>query len=152
MVKRSRDQSQEAPSRLSWLTMVPPDSRLPFPDPLEELLAAHLAPAWLLALHQLALDHHLGRDAGVVGARLPEHVLAAHALEPAQDVLQRVVERMAHMQRAGDVRRRDDDEYGFAPARSGRPARKAPASSQVRVDAALDLGGLVGLVDHRRFA
>ena len=26
MVKRSRDQSQEAPSRLSWLMMVPPDS------------------------------------------------------------------------------------------------------------------------------
>ena len=26
MVKRSRDQSQEAPSRFSWLTMVPPDS------------------------------------------------------------------------------------------------------------------------------
>ncbi len=26
MVKRSRDQSQEAPSRFSWLTIVPPDS------------------------------------------------------------------------------------------------------------------------------
>ncbi len=26
MVKRSRDQSQEAPSRLSWLMMAPPDS------------------------------------------------------------------------------------------------------------------------------
>jgi hypothetical protein len=26
MVKRSRDQSQEAPSRLSWLTIAPPDS------------------------------------------------------------------------------------------------------------------------------
>ncbi len=26
MVKRSRDQSQEAPSRLSWLMIVPPDS------------------------------------------------------------------------------------------------------------------------------
>ncbi|GJE41843.1 hypothetical protein AEGHOMDF_1012 [Methylobacterium soli] len=26
MVKRSRDQSQEAPRRLSWLTMAPPDS------------------------------------------------------------------------------------------------------------------------------
>jgi hypothetical protein len=34
----------------------------------------------------------------MVGAGLPEHVLAAHALEPAQDVLERVVERMAHMQ------------------------------------------------------
>ena len=26
MVKRSRDQSQEAPSRFSWLRMMPPDS------------------------------------------------------------------------------------------------------------------------------
>ena len=26
MVKRSRDQSQEAPSRFNWLMMVPPDS------------------------------------------------------------------------------------------------------------------------------
>ena len=57
-----------------------------------------LAPAGLLALHQLPLDHHLRRDAGVVGAGLPQHVLAAHALEAAEHVLQRVVERMAHMQ------------------------------------------------------
>ena len=72
--------------------------RLPRPDPLDECLAAHLAPARLLPLHQLALDHHLRGDAGMVGARLPQHVPAAHALEAAQDVLQRVVERMAHMQ------------------------------------------------------
>ncbi len=78
--------------------MVPPDSLLPRPHALEERLAAHLAAAGLLALHQLPLDHHLRGDAGMVGARLPQHVLAAHALETAQDVLQRVVERMAHMQ------------------------------------------------------
>ena len=71
---------------------------LPLPHALEEGLAAHLAAAGLLAFHQLAFDHHLRRDAGMVGAWLPEHVPAAHALEPAQDVLQRVVERMAHMQ------------------------------------------------------
>ena len=78
--------------------MVPPDLCLPFPDALEERLAPHLAAAGQLALHQLPLDHHLRRDAGVIGARLPQHVLAAHALEAAQHVLQRVVERMAHMQ------------------------------------------------------
>src|SRR5215469_11617530 len=72
--------------------------RFPFPDSLEESLAPHLAPAFLLPLHQLTLDNHLRRDAGVVGARLPEHVLAAHAFEAAQDILERVVERMAHMQ------------------------------------------------------
>jgi hypothetical protein len=57
----------------------------------------------------LPLDHHLGGDAGMVGSNLPEHVLAAHALEPAQDVLQRVVQRMTHMQGSGHIRRRNDD-------------------------------------------
>ena len=44
--------------------------------------------------------------------------LPAHALEAAQDVLQRVVERVAHVQRAGDVRRRDDDGVGLRAARA----------------------------------
>ena len=102
--------------------------RLPFPDALDERLAAHFAAARLLALHQLALDHGLRGDAGVVGAGLPQHVLAAHALEAAQDVLQRVVERVAHVQRAGHVGRRDDDAVGLAPwrARAGRRGRRRP--------------------------
>ncbi len=60
---------------------------LPFPHALDEGLATHGAPARLLALHQLALDHHLGRDPGMIGAGLPEHVASAHALEPHQHVL-----------------------------------------------------------------
>ena len=78
--------------------MVPPDSAFHSQTRFEELLAAHVAAAGSLPLHQLPLDHHLRGDAGMVGARLPQHVLAAHALEAGQDVLQRVVERMAHMQ------------------------------------------------------
>src|SRR4029077_15728199 len=61
---------------------------LPFPYALEEGFAPHLAAALLLPLHELALDHHLRCDAGMVCARLPEHVLAAHALEAAQNVLE----------------------------------------------------------------
>ena len=51
--------------------------------------------------------------------------LAAHALEAAEHVLQRVVERMAHMQRAGDVGRRDDDTIRRRAwrARAGRRGR-----------------------------
>ena len=107
---------------------------LPGPDLLEEFLAPERAAARLLALHQLALDHHLGGDAGVVGAGLPEHVLAAHALEPAEHVLQRVVERMAHMQRAGHVGRRDHDAIGLgvARARAGRRGRRRPAPTARR--------------------
>ena len=82
---------------------------LPLPDALEEFGAAHVAAARLLPFHQLPLDHHLGRDAGMIGAGLPQHVAAAHALEAAENVLQRVVERVAHMQRARHVRRRDHD-------------------------------------------
>ena len=83
MVKRSRDQSQDAPSRFSWLTIVPPDSAFHSHTLLDELLAADVA-AMDLPLHQLALDHHLRGDAGMVHARLPQHVLAAHALEAAR--------------------------------------------------------------------
>ncbi len=108
MVKRSRGQSHEAPSGLQLAGDGAAGLLLPFPDALDELLAAHLA-AVFLPLHQLPLDDHLRGDAGVVGARLPQHVLAAHALEAHEDVLQRVVEGVPDVQRAGDVGRRDDD-------------------------------------------
>jgi hypothetical protein len=72
--------------------------RLPLPDLLEEGLAAHLAAGGLALLGQLALDHHLRGDARMVGARLPERVEAAHPVPADQDVLQRVVEGVAHVQ------------------------------------------------------
>ena len=122
--------------------------RLPRPHLFEEFFAPERAPAGLLALHELALDHHLGGDAGVIGAGLPQHVAAAHALEAHQHVLEGVVERMAHMQRAGDVGRRDDDGIrpGIAPFRpaAAKCARLLPRG----VDAPLNGGGLVCLVDH----
>ena len=83
MVKRSRDQSHEAPRRFSWLKIVPPDSSFHSQTLLDELLARHVA-AVDLAFGQLALDDHLRGDAGMVHARLPQHVLAAHALEAAR--------------------------------------------------------------------
>ena len=55
------------------------------------------------------LDHGLRGDAGVVGAGHPEGVVALHPPPADQDVLQRVVERVAQVQGAGHVRRRDDD-------------------------------------------
>ena len=128
--------------------MVPPDFGLPRPDLLEKLLAADLAAVRLLPLHHLPLDHHLRGDAGVVGAGLPQHVAAAHALEAAEDVLQRVVERVAHVQRAGDVRRRNDDGVGrgVAPLRAAGAERLRGLPGLV--DAAFDFGGLVGFLDR----
>ena len=56
-----------------------------------------------------ALDDHLRGDAGMVGADHPQSILAAHPLAAGQNVLKRIVERMADVQRAGDVGRRHDD-------------------------------------------
>ncbi len=121
---------------------------LPLPDPLEKFGAAHLAAAGLLTLHQLPLDHHLGGDAGMVGAGLPQHVAAAHALEPAQDVLERVVEGVAHVQRARHVRRRDHDGKGHGVAAVGTAGLEGKAVLPHHGHAGFDIGGLVIFLDH----
>ncbi len=107
-----------------------------------------LAAAGLLALHQLPLDHHLRRDARMVGARLPQHVAAAHALEAAQDVLQRVVERVPHVQRAGHVRRRDHDGEGIGVAAVGTAGGERAGILPDQGHTTFEVGGLIILFDH----
>ena len=80
----------------------------PFPDLVDEVIALIFAAAITRRLH-LALDHHLGRNAGMVCAHDPQSVFAAQSLVTHNDVLQRVVERMADMQAACDIGRRVDD-------------------------------------------
>src|SRR3546814_4793910 len=46
---------------------------LPVPDAIDEGLAPEIVPALALA-SEIPLDHHLGGDAGMVGARLPQRV------------------------------------------------------------------------------
>jgi hypothetical protein len=125
-------------------------ARLGFPRPhaLQELLASHGAAGRLLALQELAFDHHLGSDACVVGADLPQYVAAAHALEAAQHVLQRVVERVPDMERTGDVRRRDDDGVGLGVSPLRPPGAKRLGLLPRRPDAALDVARIVGFIDH----
>jgi hypothetical protein len=93
---------------------------LPFPDPGQELVAIEQLLVGVARCHALdgepdtlllevAHHDHLGRDAGMVGTGLPQHVIALHAPPADQHVLQRVVEGMAHVQAAGDIGRRDDD-------------------------------------------
>ena len=65
------------------------------------------------------LDHRLGGDASVVGAEDPERVAAAHPVHPHQRVLHRAVQRVAHVEDAGDVGRRDRDREVFR-RRAGR--------------------------------
>ena len=88
MVKRSRLQSGEAPSARNCRVMVPPLSAFHFHT---RSMKASRPRSWRrdVLLFELALDHHLGRDAGMVGARLPQRVAAAHALIADQDILER---------------------------------------------------------------
>ena len=55
----------------------------------------------------------------MVGADLPQRVVAAHPVVPDHEVHQRLLERMPHVQRAGDVGRRQLD---------AETARRPPAS------------------------
>ena len=109
---------------------------LPRPDLLDERLAAEIAAALIALGGQLALDHHLGGDAGVVGARQPERGFPSHALETDQHVLQGVVERMPDMQGAGDVGRRDDDgeRLGGRIVDGLEAPRRLPGGIEARLD------------------
>ena len=76
----------------------------PLPDALDKGLAAELLPGCAF-VGELALHHHLRRDAGVVGSGNPERRLAAHAVPAGEDVHLGLVEHVAHVQAAGDVGR-----------------------------------------------
>ncbi len=118
------------------------------PDLFEEFLAPEAAAVGAALCGELALDHHLRGDAGMIRARLPEHVAPAHALEATEYVLDGVVERMAHMQRAGHVRRRDHDGVGLCVLALGATGAKSARIIPARGDTRLDGSGVEGLVHH----
>ena len=84
---------------------------------------------------QLRLDDDLRRDARVVGAELPERVVAAHPVVTDQHVHQRHLERVPHVQRAGHVRRRNHDRVRMPGATRAEAAlgQLGRASSRDRV-------------------
>ena len=90
---------------------------LPLPDALDEGFAAKLLAGGAF-LGELALDHHLCGDAGVVGAGKPEGAAARHATPAGEDVHLRLVEHVAHVQAAGDVGRRQQDRRRASAARA----------------------------------
>ncbi len=118
MVKRSRVQSQDAPRRRICRVIVDPDSAFHAHTRSTNLLAPEVASRLAFGL-QLILDDDLRRDAGVIGADLPKRVVAEHAVVADQDVHQRLLERVPHVQRAGDIgRRKLDAERRRRPASS----------------------------------
>ena len=84
---------------------------LPFPDMLQEFLAPDLTPVDPL-LAQMPFDQHLRRDAGMVGPREPEDVIAAHPPPAHRDVGHGDLEHVPHVERAGYIRRRSDQRVG----------------------------------------
>jgi len=67
---------------------------LPFPHLFQEFLAAEVMALDALGV-ELALDHDLRGDAGVVGARLPQGVVTLHAVQADERIHQGVLEGVA---------------------------------------------------------
>src|SRR5205807_10325597 len=98
--------------------------RLPLPYLLYERIASDpLAVDALLC--QLALHHDLSGDPGVVRSRQPQGFVALHPLPPDHDVLQKLLEGVAHVKRARHVGWREDDAERLA-ARARSSAEVAP--------------------------
>ena len=115
---------------------------LPRPHALHELLAPQGA-ARFADSFELALHHHLGRDAGVVGARLPQHVVALHAVIAREHVHQRLLVRVPHVQRAGHVGGRQLD--GERGPRGVEARLEVAARFPQGVPARLDVVGIEAL-------
>ena len=90
----------------------------------------------LFLLLQLLLDDALRGDAGVVVPRLEQAVEALHAPPADERVGERELERVAHVQLTGDVRRRERDDE-----------RRPRIVGLCRVQALLLPGGLPALFD-----
>ena len=120
MVKRSRLQSGLVPSRRIWRVMVEPEWS--FQSQTFSRKASRPR-SWreMLLRVELAFHHDLGGDAGVVGARLPQGVVARHAVIAGERVHQGVLEGVPHVQRAGDVGRRQHDAVGGSVGRRRLP-------------------------------
>ena len=78
------------------------------PHAFHERLAAQVVSGLAFGL-ELALDHVLGGDTGVVRARDPEGWTALHTLPADEDVLDRVVEPVSHVEHRRHVGRWDHD-------------------------------------------
>ncbi len=118
---------------------------LPLPHAYHEGLAPE-AQAIGAFRFELALHHHLRRDARMIGAGLPQGPLAAHAVIARQHIHQRVLEGVPHVQRTRHVRRRNDDAVGRP---TGVTRRKPAVRFPVCVDPPLDIGRRVDFLHYR---
>ena len=145
IVKRSRDQSPDVPSRRIWFVIVEPDSSFHAHTRSMNFVAAEIVARFALRL-QLLLDDDLRGDAGVVGAELPQRVVALHPVIADEHVHQRLLERVPHVQRSRDVRRGKLD----AERRRARGVARLEVAARLPHRIPLRLDG-VGLEAFREF-
>ena len=86
---------------------------LPLPDALNKRLAPKILTTLTLLAERL-LNDVLGRNTRVVGTGKPKSILTLHTAPPDENILNRLVERVAHVKNTRHVRRRDY--YGIALA------------------------------------
>ena len=113
----------------------------PLPHFVDKRIATKVVSGLALFSRNLALHQHLRRDTGVVGAYLPQGVIALHPFPARQGIHNGVLERMAHVQAAGHIGRWNHDRKRRALAGGGETVVGFPAL----VPAGFDLFGLVGL-------
>ena len=75
---------------------------------------------------QLSLHHHLGRNAGVVRAGLPQRLIAFHPMVSNERIHDRILKGMAHVQAARHIRWRNCDAKSRAFATRGKRAIAFP--------------------------
>ena len=88
-------------------------SFLPLPNPFHEFLPAQVVPGQAFFLLQFFFHLDLGGQTRMVIARQPAGVVSQHPMPAHQDVLEGIVQGMAHVELAGDVGRRDHHTEGF---------------------------------------
>ncbi len=140
-VNRVRSQSQEQPISRSWLKIRFSYSSFQAQIRWTRASRPRSCRVFFSSSQQPLLDDRLGGDAGVVGAGHPEDVVALHPPPADQDVLQGVIERMAQVQRTGDVRRRNHDAVGRP--RTGRIGVEIALLDPELVKAVLGVLGIV---------
>src|SRR6185436_11318392 len=120
----------------------------PLPNTLEESLAPDRAAVRLVLFHQQAFDHHLRGNARMIRARLPQYIAPSHALKSAENVLNGIVERMPHVERACHIGRRNDDSKRL---RFGSTARLEKAAGfPLLIEAGFNFRWGKGLLKHKR--
>ena len=116
------------------------------PHALQVPLATERGPG-LPVLGDDPVEHELGADAGVIDARQPERIVAAHPVVADECVLHRGRQRVADVQRTGHVRRRLDHDEALSAGRRLVRGPECVGGQPALVDRRLDGRGVVARSD-----